>query len=162
MESIQSKKIRVIKAGFFNDRCYTKGDCVNYLKLPIMDKTVNDIKFTKRCNKQVLLSYEIITKGKNFKLYSIDWGHTSQSLYVITADDKIIYYTFCSIFAPANSAWHTLTEVFFIGHNEDSNWMWGSLNDATCIRHFLGEASPIEFHKLDNVDSFVDKLYYHY
>lgn len=163
MEKITLKQFRVIKRGLYNDTIFTQNNW--YLKAPIMGKTLADIKFNK-CRKPSILRGETVrTKGKEFICWSIDWNNLSQTLYVITVDGKIFYYCFSNIFAPASSAFHTLTEVYWDGHNAQMNWRWAGTNDAECFYsmfHDEQQLRPIEYKKIKDPSKHIEDLYYHY
>ncbi len=164
-ESIKCRQIRVLRACIFNDWVFVTNN-TGYLSEPIAGKRIADVKFSKCKSPDISVSYKATTKGKCFILYNIHFGHTSQTMYVITMDDRIIYYTFSSTFASASSAWKTLTELYFFGYNKKMSWVWCSLYPSECYNYLnLGTHKKeyrIEFKKVKNVDKFVANLYYHY
>ena len=166
METIKTKQFRAIKRGFLNDQIFTRNDCMGYLKSPIMGKPVNGIQYTTTKKANLLKSLELTTKNTAFKLYVIEFGHVSQGHFVITYNDKILYHCFSSIFAPASSAWHTLTEVYH-GYGKTSNWLWFSKNRVTNAIN-LPESKYehiIETRQTSNeteINEAINNLYYHY
>lgn len=163
MQTITQLQRNVFKRGLHNDRIYAdcKSDICRFLE-PIMGKVISDIKFKDKQKHPPRRSEYITTKGKLFELWRID-GHLSNTLYVITIDKKIVYYTFCSIFAPASSAFHTLTEVYFLTHTNGSP-LYASLNEATYF-NVLWEPNPDSnrpVKRIKNADYFINKLYTHY
>lgn len=145
-------QFRAIRNSLQRDEIYLKGTEYNnnLIDYPIMGKTINDIVIRgKKVSKSMLYIAYTLIKGKNtYKSYSIDYSHSSQTMYVITLNDKIIYWTTSSIFAPANAAWHILTEVFH-GYGTDVRngcWTWKSHEDFDCIDHFWYRLDP-EFNK---------------
>ena len=163
MDTIKLKQIKVIKAGIYNDRIYTdKDNCVSKLVNPIMGKSLSDIEFIDKRKPDIRKSSYITTKGKLFELWRIG-GEEAQTMYIITVDGKIYYYTFCSIFAPASSAFETLTEVYYTNHIDGSP-IYGGLLPAVYF-NVLWRPHPdsLRIHQvLNNVDDFVNKLYSHY
>lgn len=166
MEKITTKQFRAIKRGLLNDTIFTRGDCIGYLKSPIMGKTIADIKFSKSKTHSVLKCEVVQTKGKEFVQWCINFDHSSQTLYVITVDGKIFYYTFSSIFAPSSSAFHTLTECYWNGHNDQMSWVWAGLNPAKCFYTMLScdkePSREIEYKQIKDVSKHIQDLYYHY
>lgn len=163
MRTLTQLQRNVFKRGLHNDRIYAdcKKDLCRFLE-PIIGKNISDIKFKDKKKHPPRRSQYITTKGKLFELWRID-GHLSNTLYVITIDKKIVYYTFCSIFAPASSAFHTLTEVYFLTYINGSP-VYASLNDATYF-NVLWEPHPdtqLKVKRIKNADYFINKLYVHY
>lgn len=163
MGKIHLKQYRAIKQGFYRDTTFA--GTTGYLKSPIMGKKLEDIKFNKCRKPSILRGETVITKGKEFICWSIDWNNLANTLYVITVDGKIFYYCFSNIFAPASSAFHTLTEVYWDGHNDQMNWRWAGTRDAQCFyAQFTGDKGlrPIEYKKVTDVTEHIEDLYYHY
>lgn len=137
-------QIRAIKAAFQRDTIFSrKTECLNYLDAPIMRKKLDDVILLGKPLKKHNINpdYEL-KKGDNiYILYTINFGHTSQTMWIITKNNIIIYYCFSSIFAPASSAWHILTEVYH-GYGtgmRSSCWTWQSAIDFNC--KYLGFSS---------------------
>jgi hypothetical protein len=163
MRKLTQLQRKVFKRGLQCDRMYA--DCQNTLCKfvePIIGKNIHDIKFKDKKKHPPRRSEYITTKGKLFELWRID-GHESNTLYVITIDSKIVYYTFCSIFAPASSAFHTLTEVYFLTYINGCP-VYASLNEATYF-NVLWEPHPDSkqiVKRIKNAEWFINKLYVHY
>ena len=84
-------------------------------------------------------------------MYAIDVNNRVSTVYVITLNERIIYWTSSSIYAPASAAFHALTEVYHgyrkeIGNN---NWQWFSETDFECQDMF--------WLKHDNKIKYIDK-----
>lgn len=114
----------------------------DYFNLPLLRKSINDIKSVN--NKQLksidLNKQYTLTKGKNVYCLYAEYTRNSQCLYIITLNDKVIYYVYSSIYAPAIDAWHELTEVAH-GYDKSNNkrggcWTWTSKDDFDCIDHY--------------------------
>ena len=163
MYTINQLQLKAIKRGFYNDSIYT--DCnhsVCCFVEPIMGKTIRDIKFTDNHKPDIRRSQYSQTKGKLFELWRID-GDRTRTLYVITVDSKIYYYTFCSMFAPASAAFETLTEIYYLTHI-DGCPVYASLYDATYF-NVLWHPHPDNqqtVKRIKNADDFVNKIYIHY
>jgi len=112
---------------------------------PIMRKTINDvtIKGKRLTNKTLFHSYTL-WKGKNvYKEYTITTNRSS-NIYIITLNDKIIYWTPSPIYAPAFAAWHVLTEVYHGYRKNTGCQQWKSASDFDCINHFWDRHSNWE------------------
>lgn len=163
MRTITQLQRQVFKRGFKNDIVYVKREysLCTFVE-PIMGKTLQDIKFTDKHKPDIHRSQYITTKGKLFELWRIDGGNPN-TLYVITIDGKICYYTFCSIFAPASSAFHTLTEVYSLTYINGCP-VYASLNEATYFNVLWhphpDNQQPVK--RIKNADYFINKLYTHY
>lgn len=156
-------QIRAIRHGLERDKIFSVGLGWNndLIREPIMGKTIQDIKLCKPVKDFLCDPQYILTKGTNtYKIYSLDYNHTSQTFYVITKNDKIIYWTTSSIYAPASSAFHILTEVYH-GYREDhAVYKWKSTEDFDCIDVFLTKVYNHKFN--DHVKSnFEDMDYLH-
>lgn len=163
MRTLTQLQRSVFKRGLHNDRIYAncKDILCKFLE-PIMGKNINDIKFIDKKEHTPRRSEYITTKGKLFELWRID-GDQPNTLYVITIDKKIVYYTFCSIFAPASSAFNTLTEVYYLTYINGCP-VYASLNEATYF-NVLWEPHPDSkqtVKRIKNADYFINKLYVHY
>jgi hypothetical protein len=146
-------QFRAIRHSFERDKIYLKGGEYHndLLDHPLMRTKVEDIVLNgKKVNKKdIRVQYEL-TKGKNvYKTYSFDYKHTSQYLYIITLNDRIIYWTTSSIFRPASDSFHILTEVYhYYFVPWQGSWQWASKDDFDCIEHYW-----------DNYDWKNDKIY---
>lgn len=138
-------QFRAIRNSFERDLIYSVGLGWqnDFLEYPVMGKTIHDIKLHKREIKIDNPMYILKKCDVTYKLYSLDYKHTSQFLYVITKDDIIIYWITSSIFAPASSSWHILTEVYHGYHDNielGSIWQWKSLEPFECEDLFMTKA----------------------
>lgn len=131
-------QIRAIRNSFNRDIIYTDPRWNNLLfKEPIMRKRIEDIRFT-RCEKPEIYHQYTLEKDKNvYKMYFISYNHTSQDVFVITLNDRIIYWISSIIYAPASAAWHILTEVYHGYNDHDATWRWRSVQQFTAIDETL-------------------------
>ena len=165
MRTLTQLQRQVFKSGFSNDRIYAnhnRKEALCSFVESIMGKTLQDIKFTDNHEVIPRRSEYITTKGKLFELWRID-GDKANTLYVITIDSKIVYYRFCSIFAPASGAFETLTEVYYLTHINGCP-VYASLNEATYF-DVLWEPHPDKqqpVKRIKNANYFINKLYTHY
>lgn len=149
-------QIRAIRHSLERDKIYCEGTIYNnnLIKEPIMGKTLQEIKLCKPVKNFLCDPQYILTKESNiYKIYALDYNHTSQIFYVITKNEKIIYWTTSSIYAPAIDSWSILTEVYH-GYNEHMCWRWKSVIDFDCIDIFLtnaykGSEGNKQFHSVD-------------
>lgn len=104
-----------------------------YFSLPLVRKEISDliIRGRKISTRDVLHSYRLYRGNSIFDLYIVDIK-LSSDLYIITVNNKIIYWIKSSIFAPASNAWHILTRVYH-GYREDAAiYQWKSIFDFEC------------------------------
>ena len=164
LETLAEKRLKVTEAGLLHDRIYANNpDGCEKLIAPIMGKSLEDIKFLDKHKVDARRSQYVNVRGKLYDLYRID-GDKTQTMYVILEDGIIVYYTFCSIFAPASAAFHVITGVMWYGHNDQMSWVWCGLEEAECYNcGFAGHSDwRIEFKLLENIDVMLAKLYSHY
>lgn len=134
---MNARQINILKGCISRDSpsCGLK----DYFNLPLLRKSVNDIKSVN--NKQLksidLNKQYTLTKDKNVYCLYAEYTRLSQCLYVITLNDNVIYYVFSSIYAPAIDAWYELTEIKHgYGVNKRTGcWTWASKEDFDCIDH---------------------------
>ena len=111
-------------------------------QMPFLRKRLDEILIGgKKINfsKQVIHSYRL-WKGKNvYDAYSVEYNHFSQTLFIITKNDIIIYWTSSSIYAPATAAWHILTEVYHGYRKDMAVYEWQSVDDFECAQMSLIE-----------------------
>jgi len=166
METISQKQFRVLRKAIINEKIYTADNCIGYLAAPILGKTIDSIKFKTLKINSVLQSLYAEIKESVFEEFSIHTDHVSQTMYVITKDKKIIYYTFSSIYAPASNAWHTLTELFWGGHNKQMSWIWNTVHDFKKVKCFVWSdgGHDVDVRKINQRKAKVEisKLSYHY
>ena len=131
-------QIRAIRSSFARDMNYSDSTW-NYhiLKEPIMRKRIEDIRFVKCKNPVIYHQYTIEKSNNVFKMYFVDYNHTYQDVYVITLNDRIIYWTVSSIYAPASAAWHVLTGVYHGYNDHEGTWRWRSIEPFIAIDEFL-------------------------
>lgn len=100
-------------------------------KINIRDKKIN-------FEKDVCFLYKL-TKGKNtYDFFSVEIK-SSETLYIITKNDIIIYWVTSCIFAPASSAFHALTEVYHGYRDKEAIYQWKSVEDFNCADMLLPE-----------------------
>ena len=168
-------QIRAIRNSFNRDKVYTDPPWNNFLlKHHIMRCKIEEVEFV-NCKKPDIYLQYILTKKENiYKAYCIHYNHSSQILYAITLNDRIIYWISSSIALPAHDAWRALTEVYH-GYNEHTCYRWKSTIDFDCIDIFLTKAykdktgqngfhymdylhSPMQIKKWDNENKYyIDK-----
>jgi hypothetical protein len=136
---MNSHQIRAIRKSFERDTIYLKGTVYNnnLIDSPLMGRSIEDIVIigNKPKKSDIRKQYTITKWGKVFVLYCIHYNHTSQEMYVITRDDRIIYWISSSIFAPASSAFAILTMVFHGYKEEISCWRWRSTEPFEAQSH---------------------------
>jgi len=117
---------RCIKESLIRDKYLT-----NLLLEPIMGKTIDDIKFKFKDFEEVPMYH--LTKGNHtYTLRSYGNSRITESLYVITHNDKIIYYKTSPIFVEASSAWHMITAVYHGYKAGMAKYEWQSVDDFDC------------------------------
>lgn len=132
-------QIRCLRSAILNDRNKYYHD---RFSLPFLRKSILEIEISnKKINvkKQVNHLYRLWKKENVYDLYSVEYNHTSQTLYLITKNDKIIYWKTSSIFAPASAAWHLLTEVYHGYRDTMAIYEWRSAVDFDCADMLLIE-----------------------
>lgn len=130
-------QFRAIRNSMIRDKVFSVGlGWENDLLLhPIMGKTIKDIKF---CNpKRKFEAYLTYVLSKQYNVYKFFVDHTNtHAIYVITKNDKIIYWTESSISLPAWDAWHILTNTHR-EYNDHMSWRWFSDEDFEAEDVFL-------------------------
>lgn len=103
-------------------------------------KHIKDIEYNKR--KYELHCTDVLTQNNNvYKFYNLPYKRDSlqtQSVYLITLNDRVIYAYECNIFAPASDAWHTLTNVQF-SHYTGGNRVYKSNCKTKWISYCFGK-----------------------
>ncbi len=135
-------QFRAIRNSFQRDIMYIKGSGYGgdgIIEFPLMRKSINDdITFKGRKVKynDISLGYTLTKDTNVYKIYFIGFDNKVSTLYIITLNDRIIYWTESSIYAPASDAFHALTEVYHGYESHTSNWQWFSEIDFQCQDHF--------------------------
>lgn len=191
-------QIRTLRNAILRDRNSNYHTVFKKFELPFLRKKITEIKIGgKKINfdKDVCFLYRL-TKGDNtYDLFSVEFKgsgtlYSSETLYIITKNDLIIYWVTSSIFAPAIDAFHLLTEVYHGYRDKDAIYQWKSVEDFNCAdmrmieerrknwnqpwyKNLLSEYQEKMFakHKLyfidkrfitqEEADELASKLYYH-
>lgn len=163
METLEQKRLRAIEAGVSNDGIYANKTNIFYTFVkPIMGGKISDIEFVDKHVVDARLSEEVQDEHSLYQLYRID-GDKTNTLYVITENGIIKYYTFSPSFQRASAAWETLTGVFIYGRSA-TDWIYCGLTPLvyTSISPVSNERRVNDYLVLKNVDEQVNDLYYHY
>lgn len=120
--------------------------------LPFTRKKILDLRFNNKKPYYCAPIYMLTKSTNTYILYSISiTKESSGSLYIITRNDIIIYWNYSNIFAPANAAWHLITEVYHGYKPHNSSYQWQSVDEFDCIDVFLSNGIVEDKRFLDNI-----------
>jgi len=152
-------QFRAIRNSYKRDYIFLKGTEYNnnLIDKPIMGKRIQDIVIYGKKPRDIMCSYHLIKGDNVYEAYSIHYNHSSQTMYVITKNGKIIYWISSSIFAPASTAWAILTEVYHGYRDNASIYQWQSVEDFECFNRFFNDILKPNDYKFFNLSEYQEK-----
>jgi hypothetical protein len=127
-------QFRTLRNAFYRDKNNSYYTGLKKLELPFLRRKITEIKIGgKKINfeKDVCFLYRLTKSDNTYDFFSVEFKGT-ETLYIITKNDLIIYWVTSSIFAPAIDAFHLLTEVYHGYRDKDAIYQWKSVEDFSC------------------------------
>lgn len=125
-EELRARQFRCLRQSIRN----TQNGYVSYFAVTPLRKPISEVKFKRKNWGNMRCYYSATRPGMEpVKLWlSCEGGNSPYTAYFVTIgeQDKVIYFTVCSLFERASNAFDTLSGIFYSGLDENSRWTFTS------------------------------------